>query len=166
VIEWEPTVSPAVAHCACAAASVTALQSVVVPSLKVTVPVGVPLATVAVNVTDCPEIDGFTLDASVVVVAMGSNVNVAVTVVAALMVTVQPAVPEHPPPDQPENSDPAAGDAPRVTVVPCTNEALHVAPQSMPAGDEVTVPLPLLLTVNVNEAGCTVCVRVFDVLPE
>jgi hypothetical protein len=118
VIEWEPTVSAAVAHCACAAASVTALQSVVVPSLKVTVPVGVPLATVAVKVTDWPEIDGFTLDASVVVVAVGNNVKVAVTVVAAFMVMVQPPVPAHPPPDHPEKVDPFAGEALSVTSVP------------------------------------------------
>jgi hypothetical protein len=45
----------------------------VAPSLNVTVPVGVPApgattATVAVNVTDCPNADGFTLEMSVVVV--------------------------------------------------------------------------------------------------
>jgi hypothetical protein len=45
-----------------ATAEVSATEpSVVEPSLNVTVPVGVPVAedvTVAVNVTDCPEIDG------------------------------------------------------------------------------------------------------------
>jgi hypothetical protein len=46
---------------------------VVVPSLKFTVPPGVPApgattATVAVNVTDWPKTDGFTLETSVVVV--------------------------------------------------------------------------------------------------
>ena len=37
------------------------MPRVVAPSLKVTVPVGVPLApvTVAVKVTDCPTVDGF-----------------------------------------------------------------------------------------------------------
>jgi hypothetical protein len=124
------------------------LHNVVVPSLKVTVPVGVPLATVAVKVTDCPEIDGFTLDASVVVVAVGNNAKVAVTVVAAFIVTTQSPVPAHPPPDQPEKEEPAAGEALSVTVVPCTNEALHVVPQSMPEGEDVTVPLPVWLTVN------------------
>jgi hypothetical protein len=164
VIECAPKVSAAVAHCACAKASVTALHNVDAPSLNVTVPVGVPPATVAVNVTDWPEIDGFTLDASVVVVAVG-NMNVALTVVAALMVMVQTPVPEHPPPDQPEKKEPAAGNALSVTVVPCTNGALHVAPQAMPAGDDATVPLPVLLTVKGNEGDCTVCVRAFDVLP-
>ena len=41
---------------------------VVAPSLKVTVPVGVPVpVTVAVNVTDWPKTDGFTLEPSTVV---------------------------------------------------------------------------------------------------
>ena len=49
------------------------VPSVVALSLKVTVPVGVPLpgataATVAVNVTDCPKAEGFALDATAVVV--------------------------------------------------------------------------------------------------
>jgi hypothetical protein len=41
------------------------------PSLKVTVPVGVPAAavTVAVNVTDCPEIDGLVLEVKEVLVS-------------------------------------------------------------------------------------------------
>jgi hypothetical protein len=42
--------------------------------MNCTVPVGVPLpgaiaATVAVNVTDCPNTEGFTLDATVLVVS-------------------------------------------------------------------------------------------------
>src|SRR5579864_4449 len=61
-------------HVACALPfSTTALQSTVDPSLKVTVPVGVPVAgatvlTVAVNVTDCPKTDGFALELTLVVV--------------------------------------------------------------------------------------------------
>jgi hypothetical protein len=37
---------------------------------------------------------------------------------AALIVTVQVLVPEHPPPDQPAKVDPAAAVAVRVTLVP------------------------------------------------
>ena len=49
------------------------VPSVVAPSLNVTVPVAVPLpgataATVAVNVTPCPNTDGFAEDVTVVVV--------------------------------------------------------------------------------------------------
>jgi len=44
---------------------------VVVPSLKVTVPLGVlpEFFTVAVNFTDWPKADGFTLDVTIVVVS-------------------------------------------------------------------------------------------------
>ena len=44
--------------------------------------------------------------------------NVAVTVLAAVMVTVQEPVPVQPPPLQPPKVDPAAGVAVRVTAVP------------------------------------------------
>jgi hypothetical protein len=50
------------------------VPNVVVPSMKVTVPLAVPLPgatalTAAVNVTDCPNTDGFTLEVKVVVVS-------------------------------------------------------------------------------------------------
>jgi len=77
---------------------------------------------------------------------------VAVTVVAALSVTVQVPVPEQPPPLQPLNVDPAAGAAVKVTTVPLAYAAMQVAPQEMPAGLLVTVPIPgpVLLTVSVK----------------
>ena len=68
--------------------------------------------------------------------------NVAVTLCEAPMVTVQAPVPVHAP-LQPVNVEPAAGAAVRVTFAPELKLALHVAPQLMPAGDEVTVPLPV-----------------------
>ncbi len=58
-------------------------------------------------------------------------------------------VPEHAPP-HPENVEPAAGAAVSVTARPARVEVEHVAPQSMPAGDEVTVPLPLPCLATVN----------------
>jgi hypothetical protein len=36
----------------------------------------------------------------------------------------------------------------RVTQVPCANSALQVAPQEMPPGEELTVPLPVFDTVS------------------
>jgi len=62
VIVWLPAASELVVQVALPAARATAEQSVVAPSLKVTVPVGAPLAplTDAANVTDCPTFDGFT----------------------------------------------------------------------------------------------------------
>lgn len=49
---------------------------------------------------------------------VGFAVNVAVTAVFAFSVIVQGAVPEHPPPDQPEKLEPEAAVAARVTLVP------------------------------------------------
>src|ERR1044072_6977883 len=66
----------------------------------------------------------------------------AVTVVAELIVTTQVPVPEQPPPDQPVNVDPDAAEAVNVPLVPVANDALHVAPQLIPLGDDVTVPEP------------------------
>jgi hypothetical protein len=57
-------------------------------------------------------------------------------------VTVQVPVPEHPPPLQPVNVEPAVGVAARVTTVPLANVAEHVVPQEMPTGELVTVPVP------------------------
>ena len=76
--------------------------------------------------------------------------KVAVTVVAAEMVTVQVLVPEQPPPVQPLKVEPAAGAAVRVTAVPLVKLAAQVAPQVMPAGELVTVPLPVPAGVTVS----------------
>src|SRR5438876_418616 len=59
-----PTVSDEVAKLAWPEPLSDAVPRMLAPSLKVTVPVGVPTprataATVAVNVTDCPETEGF-----------------------------------------------------------------------------------------------------------
>jgi hypothetical protein len=70
-------------------------------------------------------------------------VKLAVTDVAALIVTVQLPVPEQPPPLQPANVDPAAGVALSVTAAPLVNDAEHVVPHEMPAGLLVTVPVPV-----------------------
>src|SRR5437879_12916257 len=81
------------------------------------------------------------------------RVKVAVTVVAAETVTTHDPVPEQPPPLQPLKIEPAAGVAVSVTAVPLVKLAEQVAPQSMPAGELVTVPLPV-------PAGVTVRVKV------
>src|SRR2546422_6694706 len=62
------------------------------------------------------------------------SVNVAVTVVAALRVTMQVPVPEQPAPLQPLKIAPAAGAAVSVTAVPPAKVAEQVAPQLIPAG--------------------------------
>src|SRR5206468_5731564 len=90
------------------------------------------------------------------------GVKVAVTVVAAETVTAQAPVPEHPAPLQPLKVEPAAGVAVSVTTVPLAKLAEQVAPQLIPAGALVTVPLPVpaLLTVSAKLGRAKVAVTV------
>ena len=74
-------------------------------------------------------------------------VNVAETDVAAFIVTMQVPVPLHAP-DQPANTEPLPAAADSVTGAPVLKFAVHVAPQLMPAGTEVTVPVPDFVTVS------------------
>jgi hypothetical protein len=70
--------------------------------------------------------------------------KLAVTLRDADIVTVQAPVPEQSPP-QPEKVDPAPGEAVSATTVPLANEAEHVDPQLIPAGEDDTEPLPVPL---------------------
>jgi hypothetical protein len=93
--------------------------------LLVTVPVPVPFF-VTVKVT-------------------GVAVKVAVTEAAA--VTAHVPVPEHAP-LQPAKVEPAAGAAVRVTAVPGVKDCAQLAPQLIPAGVLITVPVPVPLLVT------------------
>ncbi len=78
------------------------------------------------------------------------------------MVTVQVPVPVQAP-LQPAKVEPLAAAALRVTEAPALNAAEQVAPQLMPVGLLVTVPLPLpaLLTVRLKvEVGAVLKVAV------
>lgn len=82
--------------------------------------------------------------ASVTETGNDAGMKLAVTVVAAVMLMVHVPAPEHPPPLQPAKTEAAeVGDAVSVTSVFCRKLAEHVAPQLMPAGELVTVPLPV-----------------------
>jgi hypothetical protein len=73
VIEWVPTVRVEVVKLAFPEASKAVLPSIVPLFLNVTVPEGVPPPdelTLALKVTDWPNIDGFSAD--VIVTALGS----------------------------------------------------------------------------------------------
>src|SRR2546425_926624 len=94
------------------------------------------------------------------------SVNVAVTAVAALRVTVQAPGPEQPPPLQPLKVEPAAGAAVSVTAVPLAKLAAQVAPQVMPAGLLVTVPAPVPALETVSVKVCRLKVAVTVVAPE
>src|SRR5213080_4273274 len=100
LIEWEPTASVLVTNVAWPELFSVPVPRVLEPSLKVTVPVGVPApglfaATVAVKVTGCPNTDGWTEEVSPVVVP-GSVVvvvdaDVVVEVIAGGAVVVEVA---------------------------------------------------------------------------
>ena len=87
--------------------------------------------------------------------------KVAVTVVAAVSVTVQDPVPLHPPPLQPPKAELALGAAVSVTTVPLAKLAAQVVPQLIPAGLLVTVPEPAPAGVIVSaKVGAKVAVTV------
>jgi hypothetical protein len=77
--------------------------------------------------------------------------HVAVTLVALDMVTTQLPVPEQPPPLQPMKAVPKFGRAVRVTVVPPVKLATQAAPQLMPVGVLVMVPVPVPAIVSLSE---------------
>jgi hypothetical protein len=66
VIECDATLSVDIAHPALPALNATLEQIAVAPSLNVTVPVGDWPVTVAVNVTFCPNVEGFAEETSAV----------------------------------------------------------------------------------------------------
>src|SRR6266704_1401840 len=96
------------------------------------------------------------------IVGADVGAKVAVTVVAAESVTTHVPVPLQPPPVQPLKVEPMAGMAVSITTVPLAKLAEQVAPQVMPAGALVTVPLPVpaLETVSVKVSGVKVAVTV------
>jgi hypothetical protein len=77
------------------------------------------------------------------------SVNVAVTLLTASIGTVHVVVPVQAP-LQPLKLEPVAGVAVRVTLLPEMKSALQVAPQSMPVGLLVTVPVPVPALVRVR----------------
>jgi hypothetical protein len=88
--------------------------------------------------------------ASVTVTATRLSVNVAATDAAAFSVTTQFPVPAQPAPDHPANVELSDGAAVKVTVVPGAKLAAQVAPQPMPTGAEVTIPVPVPAGTTVN----------------
>src|SRR5262245_6532994 len=84
------------------------------------------------------------------------SVDVADTVFAIVIDSVQVPVPLHPPPDQPTKLDPAAGVAVSVTSLPESKVWVQSTPQLMPVPVIVPDPVPLAATVS----KCVVSVNV------
>ena len=93
--------------------------------------------------------------------------KVAVTLVALVRGTLQGLALAQPPPVHPAKLEPAWAVAVSATLVPEVKLAEQVAPQLIPAGEEVTVPCPVppFATVRLTPGCCTFCTSVGDVLP-
>ena len=80
------------------------------------------------------------------------GVKVALTAVAAFMVTLQAPVPLQAP-LQPVKAEPEAGVAVRFTTVLLGKLAEQVTPQAIPGGELVTVPVPVPASVTLNSTS-------------
>ena len=69
------------------------------------------------------------------------------------MVTEHSPVPKQPPPLQPVKVEPGSGAASKVTKAPLGKGTEQVAPQSIPAGKLVTVPVPAPAVMTVSWNG-------------
>jgi hypothetical protein len=94
----------------------------------------------------------------------GGGANVAVTPAADVIVSVHVPLPVQAAPVHPVKVEPPVGVAVSVTDVPWLNVPLHVGPQSMLAGTEVTAPLPVpaLVTVRLKVFKLNVAVTMAD----
>jgi len=92
-------------------------------------------------------------------VKLGSSENAAPTVFAASIVTWQLPVPVQAP-LQPAKAEPLAALAVSATTEPAAYGSEQSAPQLMPAGEDVTVPLPVPVFVTPTVYGFSVNVAV------
>ena len=83
-----------------------------------------------------------------VTVKVYCGVNVAVTDLAALIVTLHVPVLFVHAPDQPIKTEPESAVAVNVTAVPVSYVSAQSAPHAMPVGELVTVPEPVFVTVK------------------
>ena len=92
------------------------------------------------------------------------TLKLALTVVAPVIVTAHVPTPEQPPPDQPVKFEPLPAEADSVMLLPWVRLSLQSAPHEIPAGDEVTVPVPdpVLVTVNVYTLTLNVAVTLLE----
>lgn len=180
----EPALTTLSVHCLTNAAPTLLAESIVTTHEPVPVhaplqpPKRDPAEAAGVSVTDVPERnealqtgsqlipDGLLVTVPVPVPPLVTDsanigVKVAVTDRGAVMLIVQVLPVDDVHPDQLVNAEPADGEAVRVTEVLVSKAALHVVPQSMPAGELDTPPLPApaLFTVSTT-CGTNVAVTV------
>ena len=166
--------APNVAVTAAAALSDATVQVPIPEQPEPLQPPNVPLVAVAVKVTDdpaaklaeqvtpqlMPEGELLTVPVPVptLVTVMGyvtaGGAKVAVTLWVPVIVMTHGAAVQ--PPLQPVKVDPAVGLALSVTAVPGANTNEQVAPQSIPAGELLTVPVPAPARDTVNEDAAAV----------
>jgi hypothetical protein len=134
-------------------AAAVAVKVISVPSLNDAEHVAPQLTPAGALVTEPEPAPAF-----VTVSVCVTSANVAVTVWSPLIVTWHVPVPEHPAPLHPLKVEPADAVAVNVITVPSLNDAEHVAPHEIPAGELVTEPdpAPAFVTVSV----CVICVNV------
>jgi hypothetical protein len=89
------------------------------------------------------------------VIVSRATTNVAPTVVAAAMVSVQVGAAPLQAPVHVLKAAAAPGVAVSVTIAPRSNVATQVAPHWMPAGLEATAPSPVVVTVSVPVVGAS-----------
>ena len=120
-----------------------------VPATVTVVPVWKPLPEIVIAIP--PEVgpDAGTMLATI----GGASANVARTFVSALRVTWHVPVPLHPPPDHPAKTELPVATAVRVTGLPLAKTYEQFAPQEIPAGTDVTSPVPAPASVTDNLSG-------------
>jgi hypothetical protein len=136
-----------------------AVKVIAAPLLKVAEQVLPQLMPAGLLVTVPLPVPAFD-NVSVYVIGTKLKVAVQLTVLLTVMLPLEQAAS----PDQPAKTDPLAGTAVRVTTVPLTKLLEQPLPQFMPAGELVTLPLPVpaRLTVTVKLAAGVVAQFSFE----
>jgi hypothetical protein len=145
-----------VAPCGTVTDDGTVPDALLLDNVTTTLPTAAPV-NVTVPLDEFPPITLVGLTVIKESAAGGIALKVAPTDFAASMVTLHAPVPLQEP-LQPANVEPESGVAAKLTTAPFAKLAEHVAPQEIPAGELVTVPVPvpLLATVRVKGPGFAV----------
>src|SRR5204863_6448547 len=123
-----------------------ALSTILMPSSNCPVqlaPQSIPAGLDEIRPAPAP--DGVTVTLCLPGGGGGTASKVTNTLVSAASLSAQPPRPVHPPP-QPAKRQPGSGTGVSTTCVPSARAAEQVVPQSIPAGDDRTLPEPFFET--------------------